>query len=164
MDEEAAFSVTGVKGSPELATITAGLLDRLPAWFGNPASNLEYTASARRLPGYLARGAGGDPIGVVLTKRHFAETAEVYLLAVHPDRHRQGVGTALLAALASELRADGCRMLQVKTLGPSHPDRGYELTRAFYRAAGFIPVEEIHGLWGDIPCLQLIKTLTNAGG
>jgi len=159
MVDGAGFHIVGVVGSSELATITAGLLGRLPGWFADPKSNAEYCESARQLPGFLARSAGGEPIGILLNKRHFAESAEVYLIAVDPDWHRRGVGAALIAALESELRADGCRMLQVKTLGPSFPDAGYTLTRAFYQAAGFVPVEEIHGLWGDIPCLLMIKAL-----
>jgi len=36
-----------------------------------------------------------------------------------------------------ELRAEGVRYLQVKTLGPSRPDDEYERTRRFYEALGF---------------------------
>jgi hypothetical protein len=49
--------------------------------------------------------------------------------------------------------------LQVKTLGPSWPDPGYERTRRFYEARGFVPLEEIHGLWEHNPCLILVKRL-----
>lgn len=159
MGYQAALRISPVEGSPKLAAITADLLDRLPVWFGNPESNAEYVESARQLPGFLAHGADGEPIGVLLCRRHFAESAEIHLIAVHPDRHRQGLGAALIAALESQLRAEGCRTMQVKTLGPSFPHDGYTRTRAFYQALGFIPVEEFPDLWGDIPCLQLIKPL-----
>jgi hypothetical protein len=49
---------------------------------------------------------------------------------------------------------------QVKTLGPSDPDAGYQLTRRFYAGVGFQPVEEIHGLWPGSPCLIMIKYLS----
>jgi hypothetical protein len=49
--------------------------------------------------------------------------------------------------------------LQVKTLGPSRPDPGYEATRRFYEASGFRPLEELHGLWPGNPCLLLVKRL-----
>jgi hypothetical protein len=50
--------------------------------------------------------------------------------------------------------------MSVKTLGPSHPDGGYANTRRFYRACGFLPVEELHGLWGEgNPCLVMVKPL-----
>ncbi|MHB1593592.1 MAG: GNAT family N-acetyltransferase [Streptosporangiaceae bacterium] len=100
------------------------------------------------------------PVGAMLVARHFPETAEIHLLAVEPGLHRSGVGRALVGALERDLIADGVRLLEVKTLGPSHPDAGFALTREFYRAMGFLPVEEITGLWPDNPCLVLIKVLT----
>jgi hypothetical protein len=60
--------------------------------------------------------------------------------------------------------ADGCRALHVKTLGPTHPDRGYAKTRAFYRSVGFLPLEETNGLWPDNPCLIMVKWLSLACG
>ncbi|MHB1877071.1 MAG: GNAT family N-acetyltransferase [Streptosporangiaceae bacterium] len=102
------------------------------------------------------------PVGAMLVARHFPETAEIHLLAAEPGLHRSGVGRALVGALERDLIADGVRLLEVKTLGPSHPDAGYALTREFYRAMGFLPVEEITGLWPDNPCLVLIKVLTPA--
>jgi uncharacterized damage-inducible protein DinB len=49
--------------------------------------------------------------------------------------------------------------LQVKTLGPSHPDAGYKKTRQFYSSMGFQPLEEIPDLWPGNPCMLMIKTL-----
>jgi GNAT superfamily N-acetyltransferase len=141
------------------------LLRSLPDWFGIPASNAGYVAAARQLPTYLARSAAdgragrSDPVGVLLVHRLFAEAAEIHLLAVEPSLHRHGVGRALLLALESDRIADGCRVLQVKTLGPSKPHEGYARTRQFYRSVGFWPLEEVD-LWGpDNPCLILVKDL-----
>ena len=47
----------------------------------------------------------------------------------------------------------------MKTLGPSHLDPGYERTRCFYEAQGFVPLEELHDLWDENPCLLLVKRL-----
>jgi ribosomal protein S18 acetylase RimI-like enzyme len=140
-----------------LGRVTARLLDLLPAWFGIPESNSEYARLAGEvLPGYVA----GDGVGVLLVRRHFPESAEIHLLAVDPACHRQGVGRALVAALVADLVADGCRLLQVKTLGPSHPDEGYARTREFYRAVGFLPVQELTGIWSpDNPCLVMLRPL-----
>jgi GNAT superfamily N-acetyltransferase len=71
--------------------------------------------------------------------------------------HRQGLGTTLLQAAEEYLLARNVEYLQVKTLGPSHPDEGYARTRAFYEARGFAPLEELHGLWEHNPCLLLVK-------
>ncbi|MDA8318466.1 MAG: GNAT family N-acetyltransferase [Actinomycetota bacterium] len=164
------------------------LLGSLPEWFGIESSVDEYVADAARLPTYLAwqgsgtgqspRGqsatgpaagpaaadvaTGEHPVGAMLVARHFPETAEIHLLAVEPGLHRSGVGRALVDALERDLIAEGVRLLEVKTLGPSHPDAGYALTREFYRAMGFLPVEEIIGLWPDNPCLVMIKVLTRS--
>ena len=45
----------------------------------------------------------------------------------------------------------------MKTLGPTCPDAGYECTRQFYTKLGFRPLEEIHGLWAENPCLIMVK-------
>jgi ribosomal protein S18 acetylase RimI-like enzyme len=96
---------------------------------------------------------------VLLAHRHFPQAAEIYLMAVDPAVHRRGAGRALVSALEADLIADGVEFLQVKTLGPSYQDVGYERTRRFYAAVGFQPLEEIHGLWPENPCLIMIKRL-----
>jgi len=81
-------------------------------------------------------------------------------MAVDRDRHRQGIGRALLRAAEDELSADGVRFLQVKTLSDSRKDDNYERTREFYLAQGFTPLEEFPDLWDkDNPCLLLVKSL-----
>jgi GNAT superfamily N-acetyltransferase len=153
-------------GEPDPDTVQR-LLRKLPTWFGIESSVAEYVESARRLPAYLAwphdpAPAGltpGRPAGALLAVRHFPRSAEIYLMAVDPAVHRQGAGRALVTALESDLSADGVEFLQVKTLGPTHPDPGYARTRQFYASVGFQPLEEITGLWPDNPCLIMIKTL-----
>jgi GNAT superfamily N-acetyltransferase len=149
------------------------LLRALPQWFGIEASNAAYVEAARRLPAYLAwppsAPAGPDDgqgaAGVLLLERHFPGAAEIHLLAVDPAYHRHGAGRALVAAAEAGLIADGVEFLQVKTLGPSRPDEGYERTREFYAAVGFTPLEELHGLWDQgNPCLIMIKHLVPGGG
>ncbi|MEV4553498.1 GNAT family N-acetyltransferase [Nonomuraea wenchangensis] len=156
MDEAAAYRIARVTGSAESAEVTARLLDQLPSWFGMPEANAGYVEAAKRLPGLVAY-AGAEAVGVLLHQRHFPETAEIHLMAVSPSWHRRGVGRALVDAVVAEVRSDGCRMLQVKTLGAGHPDPGYVRTRAFYRAVGFLPLEETDDLWPGNPCLIMVK-------
>ena len=144
------------------------LLRSLPDWFGIESSIVEYVAKAHELPTYLAWPAGGSaprvtssrPVGVLLAARHFPESAEIYLMAVEPDMHRRGIGSALIEALEADLVADGVDLLQVKTLGPSQADASYDRTRRFYSRMGFRPLEEIHDLWPGNPCLIMIKVLS----
>jgi GNAT superfamily N-acetyltransferase len=167
-------SSTGMASSPWL--ITAGehdpgtverLLRSLPEWFGIESSITEYVDSARRLPAYLAwpRNASqlpetkGQPAGVLLGVRHFPWSAEIYLMAVDRAVHRQGAGRALVEAFEADLATDQVEFLQVKTLGPARPDEGYGRTRQFYLQLGFRPLEEIHDLWPENPCLIMVKAL-----
>ena len=150
-------------GGQDPATVER-LLRLLPTWFGIESAVAGYIEAARRLPTYLARPADSaeettPPAGVLLAERHFPHAAEIHLMAVDPARHREGIGRALVAAAEADLAVDGVRFLQVKTLGPSHPDEGYERTRRFYTGVGFQPLEEITGLWPGSPCLIMIKTL-----
>jgi GNAT superfamily N-acetyltransferase len=152
------MEISTSNGSPELATITKALLEQLPAWFGVPESNAEYVNAARGLNGLVAR-VGEESVGVLLLKRHFPEAAEIHLMAVRPDLHRRGIGRAMVNQLVTDLRRDGCEVLQVKTLGSSNPDPGYAATRRFYQAVGFRPLEELQGFWGSNPCLLMVRTL-----
>lgn len=164
-----AWRVTSGEQAPEDVN---RLLRSLPGWFGIESSIVDYVARAHELPTYLAwpaiaariSGPERRPVGVLLAARHFPGSAEIYLMAVEPALHRRGVGRALVEALENDLISDGVELVQVKTLGPSHPDTGYGHTRRFYASMGFRPLEEIHGLWPGNPCLIMVKLLTAAVG
>lgn len=65
----------------------------------------------------------------------------------------------MLEAIERDARGGGVRLLEVKTLGPSHPDPGYACTRRFYELMGFLALEETN-LWGEgTPCLIMVKPL-----
>jgi GNAT superfamily N-acetyltransferase len=153
-------------GEPDADTVDR-LLRSLPDWFGIESSIVEYVEKARELPTYLAwpaatpqvREGKRQPVGVLLAARHFPGAAEIYLMAVEPSMHRRGVGRVLVEALEADLIADGVELLQVKTLGPSLPDASYDRTRQFYAGMGFRPLEEIHELWPEDPCLIMVKLL-----
>lgn len=137
----------------------ARLLASVPEWFGLPEANLEYVEAARTMETWVVRNDAGAAVGVTLVVRHFPETAEVHLTVVDRAHHGEGVGTAMLAAVEADARAAGVRLLEVKTLGASHPDPNYARTRQFYARRGFLPLEETD-LWGpDNPCLILVKPL-----
>lgn len=99
-------------------------------------------------------------MGFLVLVRRSRHAAEVYVMAVLPGFHRQGIGWALLRYAEALLAAEGVEFLQVKTLAPSRPDEGYKGTRDFYLAYGFRPLEEFPTLWdSDNPALQMIKVV-----
>lgn len=137
----------------------ARLLGTVPEWFGRPESNAEYVEAARTKETWTVRGTDGSVVGVTLVDRHFPHVAEIHLTVVDRAVHGRGVGTAMLAAIEADAVGRGVRLLEVKTLGPSHPDPHYARTRHFYEKVGFLPLEETD-LWGEgTPCLIMVKPL-----
>jgi GNAT superfamily N-acetyltransferase len=136
------------------------ILRALPAWFGIEEAVQAYSVELREMETFVARHDGAV-IGFLTLNEHNDVTAEIHLMAVDPGWHRRGVGRALVRHAEDLARARGRQLLEVKTLGPSHPDEGYRKTRAFYDAMGFLPLEEIHDLWPGNPCLIMVKVLWN---
>ena len=148
------MTVVEVELPAERSRLCEHVLRDLPDWFGIEEATAAYIRDVAELPTF---GVDGDAL--LSLKLHTPRAAEVYVMGVRRARHRQGLGTALLATADEYLRARGVEYLQVKTLGPSDPDEGYAWTRAFYEARGFVPLEELHELWKHNPCLLLVKRL-----
>lgn len=76
-----------------------------------------------------------EPIGVayVAPERMTEGTWNLYLIAIHPDRQRQGRGVALIRHVEQMLAERGERMLLVETSGLED----FEYVRAFYRKIGY---------------------------
>ena len=148
------IQVVEIQDPAERSRIAEVVLRGLPEWFGIEESTAGYIEAAAGLPTF-----GVEPDAAFLSlKQHTPQAAELYVMGVRRDQHRQGIGRALVAAAESWCRAHGMRYLHVKTLGPSRPDPEYDATRAFYEALGFIALEELHGLWDeDNPTLILVK-------
>jgi ribosomal protein S18 acetylase RimI-like enzyme len=141
------------------AAVCEPILRALPEWFGIEEATAQYVRDIDALPTFLA-SMDGEAVGFLTIKRHNAFSAEIHVMGVHPAHHHRGVGRALVRATEDHLLGQGVEYLQVKTLSDAHPDEGYARTRAFYRAMGFRPLQELPKLWGaGNPCLQMIKGL-----
>lgn len=135
------------------------ILAALPTWFGFPDSVAGYVAAAETNPTVVA-SMGDEDVGVLTLVQHTPDAAEIYVMGVLPELHRHGIGRAMLGRAETWAIERGMSFLQVKTLSERHPDPGYARTRAFYRACGFRPLEELPDLWReDQPALQMIKAL-----
>ncbi len=135
------------------------ILSALPDWFGIPEANEHYVEAASVLPGYVAVNADDLVVGIALIKRDYPESADLNLIAVDPGYHRRGVGSALLTAIEADLAADGVRLFQVHTVGPSYEDEHYAATREFYLRRGFLRLQEFDQLDWDGPTLVLVKPI-----
>ena len=148
-----------VEGPRSVSTSDAErILRLLPEWFGIEAALMTYAREAEELPNFVAT-ASNALVGFVTLREHNSASLELSCIAVSPDWHRSGVGSALCDAVEDWWMRRGGTLLQVKTLGSTHADPNYALTRAFYAARGFIPVEEFADLWPGIPCLLLVKPI-----
>jgi GNAT superfamily N-acetyltransferase len=149
------MTVTAVDDPVQRSRICEDVLRELPGWFGLDDANARYVREVSDLPTFAV---GSDAF--LALKRHTAKAAEVYVMGVRPSLHGRGLGSALLEAAEEHLRRQGVEYLQVKTLGPSRPNERYARTRRFYEARGFVPLEELSGIWdAENPCLILVKRL-----
>jgi len=146
--------VVEIQEPAERSRIAKAVLRDLPDWFGIEEATRAYIEDAAALPTFAVE----PDLGFLCLKQHTPRAAELYVMGVRQEQHRRGIGRALVAAAERWCRARGVRYLQVKTLGPSRPDPGYDATRMFYEAVGFVAIEELHGLWShDNPTLILLK-------
>ena len=146
--------VVEITDPAERSRIAEAVIRDLPDWFGIEEATRQYIEDAAQLPTLAVE----PDLGFLCLKQHAPRAAEVYVMGVRRGQHRRGMGRALVAEAERWCRAHGIRYLQVKTLGPSRPDPGYDATRAFYEAVGFVALEELHGLWShDNPALILVK-------
>ena len=151
--------VVEVVDGGERSRVCAEILRTVPEWFGIESATREYIDGVAELPTFVALADDGREVGLLALKQHGRRAAEIWVMAVVPDHHRRGVGRHLVETAERFLLGGSVEYLQVKTLGPSRPDEGYARTRAFYDAMGFVPLEELHGLWESNPCLLLVKRL-----
>jgi ribosomal protein S18 acetylase RimI-like enzyme len=84
---------------------------------------------------WLTDDDGGTVAGVVYLapERLTNQTWNLSMIAVRPDRQRQGRGAALVQHVERLLAGRGGRLLLVETSGTG----AFERTRAFYRSLGF---------------------------
>lgn len=141
------------------SSVCIPILRELPDWFGIEEDILDYEREIEGLPTFLAR-SGESTAGFLSLKQHNPFSTEIYVMGVRPAAQRLGMGRALVEAAEGHAHDLGAEYMQVKTLGPSRPDKGYAATRTFYAALGYRPLEEFSQIWGEQnPCLILVKRI-----
>lgn len=88
--------------------------------------------------------------------------AEITWLGILPNEHKMGYGRKLLEFIEKELKSNGIKILEVKTLDESANYEPYEKTRRFYKKCNFLHIETIdpYPEWGSgNPCAIYVKVL-----
>jgi GNAT superfamily N-acetyltransferase len=133
----------------------------LPEWFGIPSAIESYVSAAADLPMLACFEPAGHVTGFVSVNTLTAAAAEIHVMGIKRQWHRQGIGRGLIEGAGQLAAAQRARFLTVKTLSPSKADPNYAATRRFYEALGFLLLEEFPTLWGaDNPCLLMLRPLS----
>ena len=155
-----ALELKEVNEKDKKSEIWNAILWALPNCFGNEPAIIDYTNQVRGMP-FLAAYIDGAPAGFVAVKEHNQFTAEVCVMGILSDYHRQGIGKKLIRWCEEYCEAAGKEFLTVKTLDESRASKSYERTRQFYLAVGFKPLEVFPLHWDkDNPCLFLVKCIS----
>ncbi len=103
-----------------------------------------------------------EMVGFATVQPKGAHVAEISWLAAKLARQHRGIGSTLMGRVADDLRFQGVRLLEVKTLAEDASYPPYEATRRFYEKMGFIHLETIEPYPGwepGNPCAIYVKIL-----
>jgi GNAT superfamily N-acetyltransferase len=110
----------------------------LGAWF-NKEGLLDMERDLSTNPaGFVAR-EGVRIVGFATWAPLEGGVADLRWIGVEESKQRSGIGTALLRAVVSQVRALGFKSIEVSTVAETVPYPPYERTRQFYQARGFRP-------------------------
>ena len=153
------FKTAPITDVKQKALICESILRALPNWFGVEDSIINYIKETQRMP-FIAVYKGDTTVGFVAIKQHNQYTAEVYVMGVLTDFHRQGIGKLLIEECIQYCRDNDLEFLTVKTLDKSRESESYAKTRYFYSAMGFKPLEVFKTLWDEHnPCVFMVKVV-----
>jgi len=152
-----------IESAAEKQQIASRVLHALPDWFSLPESTKAYIEEVAALP-FWASMEDGKALGFIALKETSPYTAEICVMGVLPQHHRQGIGRALFAALHAYAQAHGYEYLQVKTVQEGHYAE-YDRTNAFYRGLGFRELECFPTLWEEgNPCQLFVMAVAPRSG
>lgn len=153
------IEIKEITDADDKSTICNDILRALPNWFGIESSIADYVNQVKSLPFY-ASVDGAKNIGFVAIKPHTSSAAEICVMGILKQYHKQGIGRKLINICEQYCIKNKLEFLTVKTLDESRASNSYEKTRLFYLATGFKPVEVFPLFWDeDNPCLFMIKRI-----
>ena len=141
--------------------IARTILEALPDWFGIRESREEYINASGTWT-FFAAYRQERPAGFLCLKETGKATAELAVMGVLPEYHRQGIGRALFEAAREEAVRREYQFLQVKTVAMGHYE-AYDRTNRFYQSMGFLEFEVFPELWDRAnPCQIYVMGLEGA--
>ena len=153
------MEIKEIFNADEKSSTCDSILRALPRWFGNESAIIDYSEKVKTMPCYVAYD-GNNAIGFVAVKVHNTYTAEVCVMGILKDYHRQGIGKRLIECCETYCMDNDMDYLTVKTLDESRQSKSYDKTRLFYLSVGFKPLEVFPLFWDkDNPCLFLVKCI-----
>ncbi len=94
-------------------------------------------------PSFVAEDRRGKALGFASIKSKTRRASELLWLAVARPRQRRGIGTSLVSAACSALRATGHDILLARTLSARSRYTPYKATRRFLKKAGFKHIDTL---------------------
>lgn len=142
----------------EKKQLARGILEALSDWFGIPEAREEYIRESAGKD-FFAAYQGEKPIGFLYLKETGKDTAELAVMGILKEYHRQGAGRMLFDVAKEAARKKGYSFLQVKTVQMGRYEE-YDRTNAFYLALGFREFEVFPTLWDECnPCQVYVMAL-----
>ena len=92
------YKIIEVKDNSKKSEYTTIILKKLPEWFGNEKTILDYTKSVQNNP-FWAAFDNNKCISFLSGKIHYNRPGDIYVVGVDPDYHGKGIGTLLYKEL-----------------------------------------------------------------
>ncbi|MCL2821479.1 MAG: GNAT family N-acetyltransferase [Oscillospiraceae bacterium] len=151
------IKIRELSNADEKSAVCNTILRALPDWFEIEESIVDYVAGVQSMPFFVAFDEE-TAIGFVALKIHNIHTAEICVMGVLQQYHRQGIGKLLVDKCETYCSNNNMEFLTVKTLDESRECDNYNKTRQFYLSSGFKPLEVFPLLWDENnPCLFMAK-------
>ena len=142
----------------ERQRIARKILESLRDWFEITRTREAYIRESGE-QAMLAVREGTEEVGFLCLKETGSAAAEVSVMGVLREYHRQGVGRALMEAAGKWAEHRGYDLLQVKTVEMGRYE-DYDRTNLFYLGMGFKTFEVFPELWDkDNPCQVYVMPL-----
>ena len=152
------MNITRITNTTEKQTITRTILEALPDWFGIPEAREEYIEDSKDNIFFCAYNED-KPVGFLYIKETGKDTAELAVMGVLKEYHRNGIGRELFEHAKNAAKESGYSFLQVKTVQMGRYE-DYDNTNRFYLSLGFKEFEVFPTLWDEWnPCQIYVMAL-----